>query len=132
MSFASNALSIPGLTVCSASPVAAYDAHSMPVPSCEPLDETDKTAPLCPFGPPAAGVQVGVVGKLVIGRREVTRHPQRRTAWRELESALGAIGRVRRIPGVAHRAVARHYIQVARGICRHASAALPHSARVAV
>src|SRR5256885_5911845 len=33
------------------SPLNAYDAHRMPVPSLEPLDETDKTAPLCPVGP---------------------------------------------------------------------------------
>jgi len=42
---------MPGLTSCSASPLNAYDAHRMPVPSLEPLDETDKTAPLCPVGP---------------------------------------------------------------------------------
>src|SRR5207249_4444678 len=39
---------MPGLTLCSASPLNAYDAHRMPVPSLEPLDETDKTAPLGP------------------------------------------------------------------------------------
>src|SRR2546430_4412069 len=42
---------MPGLTACSASPLNAYDAHRIPVPSLEPLDETDKTAPLCPVGP---------------------------------------------------------------------------------
>src|SRR5438270_11722741 len=52
-SFASHALSMPGLTSCSASPLNAYDAQRMPVPSLEPLDETDNIAPLCPVGPAA-------------------------------------------------------------------------------
>src|ERR1043166_505103 len=51
-SLAANARRIPGVTKLSESPVYGYHAQTMPVLSAEPLEETDRTAPPCPVGPP--------------------------------------------------------------------------------